>query len=97
MCLHIEIESLELGIINFFSNFHTLVISLQVDLIFSNELEIVYKGFYKNEDTSIFAWSSIPSVVHYSWLHDLIHRQLLNNKADYLVHIMRHILDFLQL
>jgi hypothetical protein len=38
------------------------VILLQIDLASGDELEIVYEGFYKTKDTSIFAWSSIPNV-----------------------------------
>jgi hypothetical protein len=38
------------------------VILLQVDFASSDEFEIVCKGFYEIEDTSIFAWSSILNV-----------------------------------
>jgi hypothetical protein len=41
------------------------VILLQVDFAYSDELEIVYEGFYKNENTFIFAWYSILNVGHY--------------------------------
>jgi hypothetical protein len=60
------------------------VILLQVDPVSNDELETVYKGIYEIEDTSIFAWFSIPGVGHYRWLHGLIHQLLLNNKVDYL-------------
>jgi hypothetical protein len=36
-------------------NFRTLVILLQVNPAFGNELETVYEGYYKTENTSIFA------------------------------------------
>jgi hypothetical protein len=62
------------------------VILLQVDPAFDDELETVYEGFYKIENTSIFAWSSIPDVGHYHWLHSLIHQLPPNNKVDYLIH-----------
>jgi hypothetical protein len=62
-----------------------------------DEPETIYEGFYEIEDTSIFAWFSIPSVGHYCWLCDPIRRLPRNRKADYLVRTIRHILDFLQL
>jgi hypothetical protein len=37
----------------------------------------------------------IVSVGHYCWLHNLIHQLPPNNKADYLVHNIRHILYLL--
>jgi hypothetical protein len=49
-------------------NFHTLVILLQVDPASSDEPEIICEGCYETEDTSIFAWSSVPDVGHYRWL-----------------------------
>ncbi len=54
-------------------NSRTLVILLQVDLASGDELKIVYEGSYETKDTSIFAWSLIPSVGHYRWLHGSIH------------------------
>jgi hypothetical protein len=44
------------------------VILLQVDPASGNEFETIYQGFYKIEDTSIFAWSLILDVGHYHWL-----------------------------
>jgi len=41
---------------------------LQVDPAFGDELEISCEGYYEIEDTSIFAWFSIPSSGHYRWL-----------------------------
>jgi hypothetical protein len=73
------------------------VILLQVDLVSSDELKIVCKGFYETKDTSIFVWSSILDIRHYRWLHILIYQLFFNSKADYLVHTIRRILDFLQL
>jgi hypothetical protein len=78
-------------------NFRTLVILLQIDPAFGDEPKTVYEGCYKIEDTSIFAWSSIPSVGHYRWLRGLIRRLPPNSKADYLARTIRHILNFLQL
>jgi len=66
-------------------NSHTLVILLQVDLASGDEPETVCEGCYETEDTSIFAWSSIPGVGHYRWLHDPIRQLAPNSKADYLV------------
>jgi len=75
----------------------TLVILLQVDPASSDELETICEGCYEIEDTSIFAWSSIPSVGHYRWLRGSIRRLPPNTKVDYLVRTIRCILDFLQL
>jgi hypothetical protein len=78
-------------------NSHTLVILLQVDPASGDEPETVYEGCYEIEDTSIFAWSSVPSVGHYHWLRSPIRQLPPNSKADYLVRTIRRILDFLQL
>jgi len=76
-------------------NSRTLVILLQVDPASSDELETICEGCYETEDTSIYAWSSIPGVGHYRWLRNPIRRLPPNNKADYLVRTIRRILDFL--
>jgi len=78
-------------------NSRTLVILLQVDPAFGDEPETVCEGCYETEDTSIFAWSSVPGVGHYRWLRGPICRLPPNSKADYLVRTIRRILDFLQL
>ncbi len=78
-------------------NSRTLVILLQVDPASGDEPEIVCEGCYETEDTSIFAWSLVPGVGHYRWLHGLIRRLPPNSKADYLVRTIRRILNFLQL
>ncbi len=78
-------------------NFHTLVILLQVDFAFGDELETICEGYYKTKDTSIFAWSLVLGVGHYCWLHDSIRQLSPNIKVDYLVRTIRRILDFLQL
>jgi hypothetical protein len=78
-------------------NSRTLVILLQVDPAFDDEPETVCEDYYETEDTSVFAWSSVPGVGHYRWLHDPIRRLSPNSKADYLVRTIRRILDFLQL
>jgi hypothetical protein len=69
------------------------MILLQVDATFNDEFEIVYKGFYKTENTFIFAWSSIPSVGNYHWLRSLIHQLLPNNKVNKLfnLHHLTHL------
>jgi hypothetical protein len=77
------------------SNSRTLVILLQVDPASSDEPETVCEGCYETEDTSIFAWSSVPGVGHYRWLRGPIRRLPPNSKADYLVRTIRRILDFL--
>jgi hypothetical protein len=78
-------------------NSRTLVILLQVDPASGDKLETVCEGCYKTENISIFAWSSIPNVRHYHWLQGPICRLPPNSKANYLVRIIRCILDFLQL
>jgi len=50
----------------------TLVILLQVDPTSIDELETIYEGCYEIKNTFIFAWSSIPDVGHYRWLHGSI-------------------------
>jgi len=61
------------------------MILLQVDPTFGDEPDTVCEGYYETEDTSIFAWSSVPGVGHYHWLRGPIHQLLRNSKADYLV------------
>jgi len=73
------------------------MILLQINPASGDEPETIYEGCYETEDTSIFAWSSIPSIGHYRWLRDLIHRLPFNSKVDYLVRTIRRILYFLQL
>ncbi len=70
------------------------MILLHVDLASGDEFEIICV-----ENISIFAWYSILRVEHgcYRWLCGLIHQLPPNNKVDYLIHTIRHILDFLQL
>jgi hypothetical protein len=91
----LEVEPLRTWYYRIFSNSRNLMILLQVDPVSGNEPETVCEGCYKTEDTSIFAWSSVPGVGHYRWLRGLIRRLLPNSKVDYLVHTVRRILDFL--
>ncbi len=77
MRLHLEVEPPRIWYYPIFLNFYTLVILLQVDPTFGDELEIVYDGFYKTKDISTITWSSIPNVEHYHWLRSLIHHFLL--------------------
>jgi hypothetical protein len=97
VCAHFEVEPPRAEYYRIFLNPHTLMILLQVDPAFGDELEIVYESCYKIENTSIFAWSSVPNVGHYRWLRGSICRLLHNSKANYLVHTIQRILDFLQL
>ncbi len=76
-------------------NSHTLVILLQVDPASGDEPETVCESCYETEDTFIFAWSSVLGVGHYRWLCGSIRRLPPNSKADYLVHTIRRIPDFL--
>ncbi len=73
------------------------MILLQVDPASGDKPETICEGCYDTENTSIFAWFSVPGVGHYRWLRGSIHRLPPNNKADYLVRTIRRILDFLQL
>ncbi len=93
VCL--EVDPLRAWYYHISLNSGNLVILLQVDPDSSDELEIVCEGCYETEDTSIFAWSSILSVGHYRWLCSSIRRLPPNNKADYLICIIRSILGFL--
>jgi hypothetical protein len=95
VCL--EIEPLRAWYYRISPNSRTLVILLQVDLASGDEPKTVYEGCYETKHISIFARSLVPSVGHYRWLCDLIRRLPPNSKADYLVHIIHRILDFLQL
>jgi hypothetical protein len=70
------------------------VILLQVDPTSGDEPKTICEGCYETEDTYIFAWSSVPDVGHYRWLHGPIRRLLPNSKVDYLVRTIRCILDF---
>ncbi len=79
------------------STSRTLVILLQVDPAFGDEPKTVYEDYYETENIFIFIWSSVPGVGHYRWLCGLICRLPPNSKANYLVHTIRRILDFLQL
>ncbi len=74
-----------------------MLILLQINHISSDEPEIVYEGYYEIKDTSIFSWSLIARVEHDHWLHGSIHRLPPNSQADYLIHIILHIVDFLRL
>ncbi len=73
------------------------MILLQVNPASGDELETICEGCYETEDTSIFAWSSVPGVRHYRWLRGPIRRLPPNSKVDYLVRTIRRILNFLQL
>jgi hypothetical protein len=63
--VRLEVEPLRVWYYRISPNSHTLVILLQVDPASSDEPEIVCEGCYETEDTSIFAWSSVPGVGHY--------------------------------
>jgi hypothetical protein len=94
---HLEVEPPRAWYYRISPNSRTLVILLQVDPVSGDEPGTVCEGCYKIEDTSIFAWSLVPGVGHYRWLRGPICRLPPNSKADYLVCIVRRILDFLQL
>ncbi len=91
----LEIKPLRAWYYRISLNSRTLVILLQVDPASGDEPETVCEGCYENENTSIFAWSSIPGVGHYRWLRGPICRLPPNSKADYLVRTIQRTLDFL--
>ncbi len=62
------------------------MILLQVDPASGDEPETVYEGCYETKDIYIFAWSLVPNVGHYRWLHSPIHQLPRNSKADYLTY-----------
>jgi hypothetical protein len=88
VCAHLEVEPPQAWYYRISPNFRTLVILLQVDPAFGDEPKTVCEGYYKIEDTYIFAWSSVPGVGHYRWLCGPICRLPPNSKADYLVRII---------
>ncbi len=65
---HLEVEPLRTWYYRILPNSRTLVILLQVDLASGDEPKTVYEGCYETENTSIFAWSSVPGIGHYFWL-----------------------------
>jgi hypothetical protein len=69
VCAHFEVEPLQAWYYHIYPNSRTLVILLQIDPAFGDELETIYEGCYETEDTFIFTWSSIPDIEHYRWLH----------------------------
>jgi len=95
MRVHLEVKPPQAWYYRISPNFRTLVILLQVDPASGDEHEIVCEGYYKTENIFIFAWSLVPDIGHYRWLHGLIRRLPPNNKADYLVRTIRSILNFL--
>jgi hypothetical protein len=82
----LEVDPPQAWYYHIFRNSHTLVILLQVGPAFGDEPETVYEGYHKTENISIFAWSSLPNVGHYHWLHGPIHQLLPSSKVNYLVH-----------
>jgi hypothetical protein len=95
VCVRFEVDPPRAWYYHISLNFHTLVILLQVDPVFSDEVETVYEGCYETKDTSIFAWSLILGIGHYRWLRGPIHRLPFNNKVDYLVRtILTHLRFF---
>jgi hypothetical protein len=69
------------------------VILLQIDPTSGDKPETVYDSYYETENIFIFAWSLVPAIGHYRWLRSPIRQLPPNNKADYLVRTIRHILE----
>jgi hypothetical protein len=92
-----EIEPLRAWSYHISPNSRTLVLLLQVNPASGDKPETACEICYETENTFIFAWSSIPGVGHYHWLHGSIHRLPHNSKANYLIRTIRRILNFLQL
>ncbi len=95
VCVHLEVEPFRAWYYRISPNSRTLVILLQVDPASGDEPETICEGYYETKYTSIFAWSLVPDVEHYRWLHGPIRRLPPNSKANYLIRTIRHILDFL--
>jgi hypothetical protein len=85
VCARLEVKPPRAWYYRISPNSRTLVILLQVDPASGDEPETVCEGCYETENISIFAWSSVPGVGHYHWLHSPIRRLPPNSKADYLV------------
>ncbi len=73
VCARLEVDPFWVWYYHISSNSHTLVILLQVDLAFGDEVETVCEGCYEIKNTSIFACFSIPGIGHYRWLRSSIH------------------------
>jgi hypothetical protein len=71
------------------------VILLQINPASGDKPKTVYEGCYEAGNTSIFAWSLVPGIGHYRWLHSLIRQLPLNSKVDYLIRTIQRILHFL--
>ncbi len=65
VCAPLQVDPLRAWYYRISPNFCTLVILLQINLASSDEPETVCEGFYEIEDTSIFAWFSIPDVGYF--------------------------------
>ncbi len=68
----LEVEPFQAQYYRISSNSRTLMILLQVNPASGDEPQTVCEVCYETEDISIFAWSSVPGVGHYHWLHGLI-------------------------
>ncbi len=55
VCARLEVEPLQAWYYRISPNSHTLMILLQVDPTFGDELETICEGCYETRDTSIFA------------------------------------------
>jgi len=94
---HFEIEPPRTWYYHISPNSHIIVILLQVDPASNDEPETVCKCCYETKDIFIFTWSSILDIGHYCWLRGPIRWLPPNNRADYLIRTIQHILNFLQL
>jgi hypothetical protein len=73
-CIRLKVEPPRAWYYRISPNSRTLVILLQVNPASGDEPKIVCEGCYETEDTSIFAWSSVPGVGYYRWLRGPIRR-----------------------
>jgi hypothetical protein len=97
-CIFIsKLNPFNLGIIAFFWILVPWWFCYRSTLFLMMNLKLFVKRFYEIENTSIFAWSSILGVGHYSCFYSLICRLPLNSLANYLVHTIWCIINFLQL
>jgi hypothetical protein len=62
---HLEVEPPRAWYYRISPNSRTLVILLQVNPAFGDELKTICESCYEIKNTSIFAWSLVPDVGHY--------------------------------
>ncbi len=80
-----------------FPNPHALVIYLKFVHARGAMLERFEKCYCENDNVCFHCRTWIPGDGHYYWLQCPINPLSMEHQVEYLVHTIRHILDFLQL